>query len=612
MPAAAGHKDGGPLAGRARYQEPQGLLSTSTPLHSPVEGRAIKAGELLMLDGEDNCMKIWSVLLFANGFYAVPRSGGGAVQSFAWSPFSEVREDAFCPFGDLPAFAVYIFAHNMGFIFATWGDEAEEQRRQWVAALSYSLNFFTRSLFPTFSIAVSPLPHVPRTSTRLLAGYLLRFDGTGGAVSAPYCELHAHCKGSALLALYANERCEHFLDSIQVTPATPVFDSGGGGICNSFQLEKYQLCARSPEEKQCWLRALHNVKVKLMNDAPDANGEDLLNFREAVLEAAAIVERQLRLPPATPSEAPRRTDGVQRGGGGGGDLGGARRRCRSPPAHSGDLPLSPAIVAPDRGDDEYVPYDQVPGTSPELSHVSGGSRSHSSSSAAQATPVPAETCQNEVVLSDTRAATQATPVPSQRCQNEAAARVRGLVDSTPNKAAGLLGLLAPTPCRSSAPYDCEGRASRDDMAEPRPDSFSCSPAGPGLDQDVPPLLRSECGGPPPTAAVWPPARHCPGTPSRAEALKSPPLRDLNDGMPEWDAKLHGHLGDSRPPEPVQPRWQDPVDMMAVQELEELRSSPARPRSSSQSWSNDLAQPSCQDPIDATALQDLSGFSDYSI
>merc|ERR1719203_188626 len=100
-----------------------------------------------MLDGEESRMKPWTVLLFSDGFYTMPRNGG-EVQSFAWSPFSEVREvshnadDHNSPFGSLPAFTLYLFSQNLGFVFAPWGEDAFAERQRWVTAMSSTLQHF--------------------------------------------------------------------------------------------------------------------------------------------------------------------------------------------------------------------------------------------------------------------------------------------------------------------------------------------------------------------------------------------------------------------------------------------------------------------------------------
>lgn len=278
---------------------PRALLSFDASMDQPVEGRLLRQGSLLMLDGADNAMKPWTVLLFSNGFYAVSQSGAGrepeergpGMHSFAWSPFAEVRElaadpeDRSCPFRTTSAFALYLFGQNMGFVFATWGKSASKERQLWVSAMAEALHTFTHSLFPPFAISAFPLPEAPSTRTRILAGYLLR-GHSGGAVSVPYCELHAHCHHSALFAMYEEESCERLDGSLVMTALTRIGDPRGSS-CPCFVLDTLDFCARTVREKQLWLRALQNVKVKLDNEAPDPSSEDLLHWRHSVLESAS-------------------------------------------------------------------------------------------------------------------------------------------------------------------------------------------------------------------------------------------------------------------------------------------------------------------------------------
>lgn len=297
---------------------PRRLLSLDASLEQPVEGCLVRQGVLLMLDGAENCMKPWTILLFSNGFYAVPHgahSPGGhdGAQSFGWSPFAEVRElavdpeDKSCPFRCFSAFTVYLFRQDVGFVFATKGEGAAKERHRWVAAMAGTVQGFTQSLFPPFSIAAFPVDAVPSTRTRVLAGYLLRDEG-GGVVSAPYCELHANCRSSAILVMYEAECCERVDGNIFITDSTQVWDRNKSE-CPCFAVDVWNFCARSVREKSLWLRALENIKVKLRCSAPDPSSEELLRWREAVLESARVAAEE-----ASPSAVPRSgASAVQRG-----------------------------------------------------------------------------------------------------------------------------------------------------------------------------------------------------------------------------------------------------------------------------------------------------------
>jgi len=125
---------------------------------------------------------------------------------------------------------------------------------------------------------------MPTTRTRVLAGYLLR-DQSGSVVSVPYCELHAHCASSALFAMYESESCGRVDGIIPLTVSTPIMNVREDTPC--FSLNSLQLCARTVKEKNLWLRALENVQVKILNEAPNPSSEELAQWRRAVLACAA-------------------------------------------------------------------------------------------------------------------------------------------------------------------------------------------------------------------------------------------------------------------------------------------------------------------------------------
>lgn len=320
------------------------LLRFDASLEQPVEGRLIRQGDLLMLDGEENRMKRWTVLLFSNGFYTVPH-GGGELQSFAWSPFSEVREvssatseDKCSGFGGLPAFTLYLFSQNLGFVFAPWGEGAVADRRRWCVAMSWALQAFTRSLFPPFTLAVNPLPGVRSTQTRILAGYLLR-EEDGCTVSVPYCELHANQKGKAVFAMYENGSCERLERNIMLTVASPILDRDQTQS-GCFSIEGLYFCGRTFQEKHLWMRALRNVKVKLLNGAPDPTAEDLLHWRASVLERAASVAAEEELDG---------TRGVRAQGVLNGVAAGAEGRLPATPCGQQRRPAGGGLCGPARG-----------------------------------------------------------------------------------------------------------------------------------------------------------------------------------------------------------------------------------------------------------------------
>lgn len=166
--------------------------------------------------------------------------------------------------------------------FATVGPNAVEERDQWLQVMSKALSACTMSLYPPHIIAVKPVPHVDATFTRIMAGYLLLCE-TSDCVSLLYCELRSYSHGEACLAAYRDEMCEVEVAALQVTESS-ILRACNGVYCNIFGLGKLRFCARTSEETELWIRALMNVKTKLMCDAPDPSEDELAIFREAVLQ----------------------------------------------------------------------------------------------------------------------------------------------------------------------------------------------------------------------------------------------------------------------------------------------------------------------------------------
>eukprot|EP00927_Polykrikos_kofoidii_P041348 TRINITY_DN35264_c0_g1_i1.p1 TRINITY_DN35264_c0_g1~~TRINITY_DN35264_c0_g1_i1.p1 ORF type:complete len:909 (+),score=125.56 TRINITY_DN35264_c0_g1_i1:318-2729(+) len=299
-----------------------GLRPLLCPLDAPVQGCRLHAGTLLMLDGEGGSMWPWVVIVFENGFYAI-QQGSGVVRSFAWSPFSDVKacgdverartvidpevaspskSDHHCKVveeeEDRAFFLLSMPLHQLGFVFATTGSNADEDRKAWVAAISRAVRTHAARMLNRRPIEVWPRLGAPHTAMRILAGYLLHYGrgiphlggaGVEPAVFPLFCELRAHANSAARFAMYADENCEEIVDAIIITAALPIFDSDGSAA-STFHLAGHRFCARSREEKSLWLRAIQNVCVKLINDAPEPSEEELDSYRNAVLERAAELD----------------------------------------------------------------------------------------------------------------------------------------------------------------------------------------------------------------------------------------------------------------------------------------------------------------------------------
>lgn len=282
-------------------------LTMDTSVRRVVEGSLLRSGTLMMYDGQE--MQPMTVLVFTTGFFVVagPATCGWEEasttlhESFAWSPFAEVRSFEGDPLNgylhdiNMPAhpddrsckFALNLFAQNVGFVFATTGANAAKERASWVALLKHALQSFTHQLFPPFRLAANPLPDVPSTSRRLLAGYLLQDQGRGLSC-ALYCELHAHCGDCAYMMLYDREDCKTLLVRIYLTSRTHLSPMPSGTDC--FQVDGTWYCARSIGEKELWYRALNNIQVKLLHGAPVPTRSQFKYWRRSVLESAARVE----------------------------------------------------------------------------------------------------------------------------------------------------------------------------------------------------------------------------------------------------------------------------------------------------------------------------------
>lgn len=274
------------------------LRTVYSNIMDPVGGIPFGSGELLFLDDEAGMLITCTALAFSTGVYLVAH-GSGQIWSFAWSPFSVLsktdgrpglpnmgsHEDCICYAG----ISLSIPTRGRHLLLACRGAEAVEQRDSWLLNLSMALRSHVRAAFPEFKISVEPVAQVPDTKGRILAGYLLLREAENASISVPYCELHAHCEGFARLAFYSDESCDRLILALAVTQKTRVFERAGED-CSCFAVDGHSFCARSVQERQVWLRALSNVKVKLANRAPDPSPTDLEAFREAVRQRLEEIE----------------------------------------------------------------------------------------------------------------------------------------------------------------------------------------------------------------------------------------------------------------------------------------------------------------------------------
>jgi len=288
-----GHLPAGP---RGRMV-PTYATADSEVLH----GEPLFSGNILQLTLGESIHEM-RLLLHVNGFSLTPVNtnihghAGSAPCSLstAWSPFSLVEKCQVKTMRNSSYWAVFkltVFrkeGQDRCYYFATTGCNAYKERDRWVLEMVTAIGNVTTSLFPPHAITVEPLPGVSQTSTRIMAGYLLQSESCDN-VSLFYCELHAYSAGEARLAIYHDEWCEQEVSSVHLADHSTV-STRKGAYCTVFGVDQHRFCARTREEKELWLRAVSNIKVKLMFDAPDPTDEELQIFRAAVHECIGGLE----------------------------------------------------------------------------------------------------------------------------------------------------------------------------------------------------------------------------------------------------------------------------------------------------------------------------------
>mmetsp|Transcript_47119 Transcript_47119/g.86442 ORF Transcript_47119/g.86442 Transcript_47119/m.86442 type:complete len:383 (+) Transcript_47119:180-1328(+) len=263
----------------------------------------VKVGKLLLLTSQSSCLSV-TVRLEDTAMYVIREESGKRLWR-SISPFMSLVEcNAMIDDGketllDSGAgFKVTFLSQNdmddVHFVFLCTGDvNCGQLRESWMTAFCGVIARLSASLFPVFYISTHPVHGASWTGSRIMAGYLLRLDSCGLALV--YCELQAPKvqsdlgDGHAMLLMYANELCERQVDSLRLTRHTEVV-SWRGRSAAIFGVDRCCLAARSPEEKQVWLRAISNLKVKVLVGAPAPSTHELEVFREAVLERVSLLK----------------------------------------------------------------------------------------------------------------------------------------------------------------------------------------------------------------------------------------------------------------------------------------------------------------------------------
>uniref|UniRef100_A0A7S4W4P4 PH domain-containing protein n=1 Tax=Alexandrium monilatum TaxID=311494 RepID=A0A7S4W4P4_9DINO len=275
----------------------------------PMYGNPVRRGKLWYLVSEEFAEPV-DCSLYANG---ISWSQGANKVSISLSPFCLVRGCKFpvvsrarSVLDNLKIFKLNLFTQDLCFFFGVPDGrkqpDAATVREEWVRDISKVVQVLTQSLFQPFAITCDPLHEVVTTLRRLMAGYLLIHESES-TVSLLYCELHPHCSSSqdAHMAFYENERCQTLIMGMRITSETKCLEKLGVD-CNCFNLDGVDFSTRTNAERKVWLRAISNVKVKLMNQAPSPSEKDLHTYRQAIQEYIYDVDADLQgsLGPARP------------------------------------------------------------------------------------------------------------------------------------------------------------------------------------------------------------------------------------------------------------------------------------------------------------------------
>mmetsp|Transcript_2038 Transcript_2038/g.4906 ORF Transcript_2038/g.4906 Transcript_2038/m.4906 type:complete len:497 (-) Transcript_2038:110-1600(-) len=266
-----------------------GLTSYYERADQPMRGVPIREGRLWLLSTEEEVEPI-NLSLYINGIAFAHR---GREISVSFSPFGLVRNCKFQTTGQgctelasFKCFKVSLFTQGICFYFGVQGNcetDSENERSLWVLDVSRAMRLVTQSLFPVHGISCNPVKSSSSTYRRLMAGYLIHYDG-GSIASVMYCELHPQRSSStAKLVFYEDELCQVQLDEIVITERSCCCEKVGIN-CSCFSIEEHQFSSRTLSERRLWLRAISNLKVKLQNRAPSPTDEELGHYRIAIQE----------------------------------------------------------------------------------------------------------------------------------------------------------------------------------------------------------------------------------------------------------------------------------------------------------------------------------------
>jgi hypothetical protein len=235
--------------------------------------------------------------LFANGIRFEredqPVGDQGAALEVLLVPFSFVRpvamqstalQDALSPvpFSKILSVTLYLEGRTHFFCFGAWEEQqAQDLCTGWVRDVARSIRWVTESLFTRGSCFQTASPNADEESNQLMAGYLLHSD-PGEIVRMMYVELQPPRQGKSRVVLYEDLAGGREVDKeVLLDARTPSYEKVGVD-CSCFCVGSLQLSARTVFERQVWLRAVQNLKVKLQARGPDPRPHELDTWREAI------------------------------------------------------------------------------------------------------------------------------------------------------------------------------------------------------------------------------------------------------------------------------------------------------------------------------------------
>lgn len=270
----------------------ESLLSYSIALDQPLIGSPLLCGELWHLVDEWNLEPV-EFKLYINGF-SVQRKN--FERSVSLHPFAFVEKYSLqhdmCE-GPHSAFKITTVKEDMSNIYAACGNQMAVQSEQtrWILLIAKAIRMVTQSLFPVFNILCDPLSGRVATYSRILAGYIIHHT-SAHLVSVVYCELHPHEGNQARFVVYETEVCAKVLMAIPVYRLSPCEEQLSiGSSC--FSLEGHHFSTRTPAERKLWMRAISNVKAKLMHFAPNPTLKDLAIYRTAIKDHITTIKSTL-------------------------------------------------------------------------------------------------------------------------------------------------------------------------------------------------------------------------------------------------------------------------------------------------------------------------------